>query len=459
MTSSPRESRGTPRSTSELVSGRKDDLLRDGSRFIAMPMQRAPRADTAKSGRKDVLGCVDVRIRRVSTAETKESGLPFSRRRACVTTLSAAHRGVGRFDLNESPTASLEFVLQLLRKLVPALRKDRSVERRLGAYMLALPLHRASRGPGHIRDGQSFDCDGAVADRDVMREPVKEVVTDPGFSRPQLCDLIEGCLVASGSLTPPDRPPLAGGLLSSGAACQAPQTCGLTRSEGGTRSKLASREGNGCDHSHVYSHGRTLMRQRLSGVALATKRDVPTERVPEHRHMFDRALGFARPTKSHPAKLGNTYLAPRPADPSDADRSLSEPVVNPKALATPLAAEPRIPSPPSKERLESAIEVMKCLLENVGMRLRKPWDFVLGFGQVRRLRVVPKTRPIHPPRGLPLLEGGVPEHSATSCPTVESRFLGCRRIQAIAMARVFEHEHTFAPTSDGMRPCRIGVCG
>jgi hypothetical protein len=413
-----------------------------------MPPQRAPRAVTAKSGREDISRCVDVCVRCVSARHTREVGSRCSGAGADMAAPRAAHRRVTRVDFDQTSPSSLELVLELLPEFEPALRPDGSIESRLGSDIPPWSLLGTPRGRGHVLDVELLNNHGAIAVRDFARCLVQEVVSDPRLASPQNRNLVQRSLVAPGSLAFAGRSPLPRRFLSTSAAGQAPKAFGLTGGQPRTRPQLAIGEGKCCGSSPVNSNGRPTKVARRSHAPLATEGYVPAQGIANDRYMLDRPGGSSSPPKAHPSKLGKTDFAPPPTQPPDADRSLPEPAVKSKALATRLAAKPRISGPAGEEGLECAVKIPEGLLKNIGVRFLQPRKRCLGLRQLGGLRGKSETCPVHSPSSDPLFEGGVPEHACGPCPSPKRPFLWRGRIKAKPVPGLFDHEHTFASSPD-----------
>lgn len=190
------------------------------------------------------------------------------------------------------------------------------------------------------------------------------------------------------------------------------------------------------------------MALRNFNFAFQAKRDVPAERVAGNRQVLDLAHGIAAPAKSHPAELRDPNLTPAAVNATCLDLALPRPGLNAKSVAAALSPRARVAGTSGKEVGEPAVEVAKCLLEDIGMGLREPWEGPLEFRELGVLRGPTDTLAADPPAEAALLERGVPDRACTPRPARKRSLLLGSWVEAIAVAATLLHERMFAGGPD-----------
>jgi hypothetical protein len=389
-----------------------------------MPSQRAPRADTAESGRENVLCGVDVRMRGVPAGYAAEAGPTPPRVRISQATAGAGLARVGGVDLDKAAPRTSDFVGQHAPELTPTLTQDRPIQTRLRSHVVPRRSTCSARRTRHRRDPQSLEHNCLVRDSQALGQLVKAVATPTSLARSEPRDSPASSLA-----------PLRAPLLPFAASLKAEQPLALAGTQAGHRMQVSIRERNGRDDAEVRAHRRSRRRIRLADLPLAAEGDVPSQRLPAHGDVLDLPARLSRPAKANPAKLRDAHSSPPPTEALHAD-SAAAPLLDAEALTPALAAWARMACRAGEEVAKGPVNVAQGLLENVSVRVRKPGKCSLQFRQLSILRRPVDTLTVHSPCEPTLFESSVVDSASTSGPTRESRLLSGRRIQPVAKGRV-----------------------
>jgi hypothetical protein len=453
LTSPPRTIAGNSPWARVVGSGRTGgDLHRGGSRFFAMPSQRAPRAVTAKSGREDVPGCVQVGVVTMPAVSAFEARLRTPRLRVDHATTGTALTCIGGWDLHEISARAGELVLELPPELAPALGEYRPIQRGLSSYTRTWHCAGTPCSAGHVGYTESLDHDRAVALGEIVRESVEEVLADAGFSAPEPRNLIQRSLVTRGAPTPPSWSAPSRYFLTPGLTGQPPKAFSLFRRKARAPVKLTAGGRYRGRDATIDTERWSWARGRIGNIALTTERHVPPERITGDGQVLDLTLWIARPAKSDPAQLRDSDFTPSARRSPHADFTDSSPTLDSKTVVSALSTKPRVTRLASKESNERAVEITERLLQHVRVRCPKPGERGLGFRQLRAsLRLVAKGDVIHRPGDVALFERGIPDSAGATSPLPERPRLCVGGIHAVAKAGALEHEHMFAAASDSVK--------
>jgi hypothetical protein len=183
----------------------------------------------------------------------------------------------------------------------------------------------------------------------------------------------------------------------------------------------------------------------------ATNRDVPPKCIPTNRDVLDGTKATSRVSEPDPSQFGNAHHPPASIQSANPNFPLTRARLNPEALTNALTFESGIAAFPGKESSECSVKIAKRLLEDVGVRFSKPRQFSLGGRKFRILTCPRNVLMVHAPRGLPLLQAGIPNGASAPAPTLKGSSLISGRVEAISKDAVIDHEHMFVPEPDRNR--------
>jgi len=409
-----------------------------GSRFNAPPTGEGSARCHDLSGREDVSCCVYVGVGFAATNDASEAGSTSARAGIDHATRRAFLRGVGRRDLDQCSTPSVDLVGELASQLSPARGEDRSVQAGLLRDVHSRCRRRALGTACHRDHVEPLDHDHAVALGDLGREFVEEVSANTRFAGPELGDLVERALMAARSLALTAGAAPSRSFLTARASLQAAKPFRLPWRKRRAGVQVAGRQSDGCRDAAVDPYRRAEAGPRPLHLVLADQGDMPAEGIAGDRQVLDLPLRLSRKAKTNPAQLWDSHLAPAAREPADRDLTLGGPRLDAKTLVEPLALEARVAGLAAKEAHKGAVEIAERLLWNVGMRLSKPEISALGLRKLRPGLVwIAQARAAHAPRCPALLKRCVPYSSGAARPSRHRRLLLGAGIQPVAVSRVF----------------------
>ena len=429
-----------------------------GSRFDDRTTSQVSTRCHGQSGREDVQRSIHVGVSLVSAAHADESFLRLpgllSDSPARRTTLTC----IGRRNLNETPTASIELVRELPQQLTPALRKNRSVQASLGSDVHAGPLCRPSRRAREPADVQLLDGDYAVVFGEVGRELVMEVQAEPRFPRAKTGDLIKGPLVATASAAITGRPLAAQGILTTGSPGKSPQSLDLTGRQGRAVVKLTGRCSHRRPHPEIKPHTR---RTSLGGRPRSDRTaegHVPSEWISSDCQVADGFSGSTRPSEPNPPEFWDTDFTPSARKAAHLDFAVGRPRLDSKSITPPFATALGIRRNASEESRIGIVEIAQRLLQDVGMRLAQPLECLFRLREFGSSLIrVAQTDPPEVPSISTLLQTGVVSRPSTSRPARQRLGLTRGWIQPVPVVHEFHRSQT-ADHLGRNRPWNVSNC-
>jgi hypothetical protein len=414
-----------------------------GSRFDDRTTSQVSTRCHGQSGREDVQRCIYVGVSLVSATHADESFLCLPRLLSDSPAGWATLTCIGRRNLNETPTASIELVRELPQQLTPALRKNHSVQASLGSHVHARPLRRPSRRAREPADVQLLDRDYAVVLGEVGGELVMEVQAEPRFPRAKTGDLIKGPLVATASAAITGRPLAAQGFLTTGFPGKSPQSLDLTGRQRGAVVKLTSRCSHSRPHAKIKPHTRRTSLGGRRASDWTAEGNVPSEWISSDCQVADRSCGSTRPSEPNPPEFWDTDFTPSARKAAHLDFAVGRPRLDSKSITPPFATALGICRNASEEPRIGSVEIAQGLLQDVGMRLAQPLERLFRLREFSSSLIgVAQTGPPEVPSISTLLQTGVVNRPSTSRPARQRLGLTRGWIQPISVVHEFHRSHT-----------------